>query len=242
MNNETHQFDCRQPFYLKLRRPRGLRRLFSWIFSPLTRGRDIARERRALWGMLGILLETGTPILMAFKVCAESARFRANRKLVVDICESVKEGNSIVEVLEERGIAPIESMMIAVGEQAGSLPEVLLAIEALPDSRRFWGDPQLVLVSLLETLLSAGLPLGAALKTLSRSCALAKKTRLTKIIAELSRDVDMGTPLFDSLKKVPEFDAFTVAAVRAGELSGRLDLALRCLRGAVADCFSRSYA
>jgi len=85
----------------------------------------IARFTRTL----GTLVQSGVPILQALNIVRETAGNVVVAKAVLDIHESVKEGETITAPLEKSGVfPPMVVSMVDVGEQTGALPEMLLKI------------------------------------------------------------------------------------------------------------------
>ena len=86
---------------------------------------SIARFTRTL----GTLVQSGVPILQALNIVRETAGNVVVAKAVLDIHESVKEGETITAPLEKSGVfPPMVVSMVDVGEQTGALPEMLLKI------------------------------------------------------------------------------------------------------------------
>lgn len=76
----------------------------------------------------------------------------------------------------------------------------------------------------LSTLISAGMPLVEALRSLSEQT---ESTRLKSIIAEVSDQVNEGSTFADGLKEFPKvFPRLYINMVASGEASGTLDMVL----------------
>lgn len=76
-------------------------------------------------------------------------------------------------------------------------------------------------------MLEAGLPIAPALQMLQ---VQSEHPQIKKIIASILVDINQGKPLSDSLAKYPSlFDAVYVSLVKAGEMSGGLDVFLKKL-------------
>ncbi len=76
----------------------------------------------------------------------------------------------------------------------------------------------------LAVMLSAGLPLDQALRTMIESSS---EKRLAPIVSALLAEIKNGETLSTALASHPSlFDAFYIGIVRSGELSGRLDEAM----------------
>lgn len=79
----------------------------------------------------------------------------------------------------------------------------------------------------LSTLISAGMPLVEALRSLSEQT---ENTRLKSIVAEVSDQVNEGSTFADGLKEFPRvFPRLYVNMVASGEASGTLDMVLERL-------------
>jgi type IV pilus assembly protein PilC len=78
---------------------------------------------------LGTMLQSGVPILDALKVVARTAGNRVIETAVYRVAESISEGRSIAEPLEETGVFPnMVVQMISVGESTGALDAMLSKI------------------------------------------------------------------------------------------------------------------
>lgn len=78
---------------------------------------------------LGTMLQSGVPILEALKVVGRTAGNRVIETAVFRVADSISEGRSIAEPLEETGIFPnMVVQMISVGESTGALDAMLTKI------------------------------------------------------------------------------------------------------------------
>lgn len=78
---------------------------------------------------LGTMLQSGVPILDALKVVGRTAGNRVIETAVFRVAESISEGRSIAEPLEETGVFPnMVVQMISVGEATGALDAMLSKI------------------------------------------------------------------------------------------------------------------
>jgi type IV pilus assembly protein PilC len=78
---------------------------------------------------------------------------------------------------------------------------------------------------LLAVMINAGLPLIRSLNTLSVQSE--KNPKLSKILAELARDIETGNSLSKAMEKYPEvFSEAQIGAIQAGEASGQLNKTL----------------
>ena len=106
---------------LKLRLP---------LFGDLNRKTAISRFSRTL----GTLVTSGVPILQALNITRETAGNVVIANAIMQVHDSVKEGESIVQPLEASGaFPPMVISMIDVGEETGQLPEMLLKIAEVYD-------------------------------------------------------------------------------------------------------------
>jgi type IV pilus assembly protein PilC len=95
------------------------------VFGQLVKKTAIANFTRTL----GTLLSGGVPILQALNIVKEVTNNAVLAKAVVQVHDSVKEGETIVVPLEASGVfPPMVVGMIQVGEETGALPEMLMKI------------------------------------------------------------------------------------------------------------------
>lgn len=75
---------------------------------------------------LSVLIKAGVPILYALEVLSKTASNRVVGETLGGIRDSVREGKSLAEPLIREGIfSPMLTQMVAVGEEAGQLPNLL---------------------------------------------------------------------------------------------------------------------
>ena len=100
------------------------------LFGSLIRRTAISRFSRTL----GTLVTSGVPILQALNITRETAGNIVIACAILQVHDSVKEGESIVQPLEASGaFPPMVVSMIDVGEETGQLPEMLLKIADVYD-------------------------------------------------------------------------------------------------------------
>jgi type IV pilus assembly protein PilC len=100
------------------------------LFGDLMRKTAISRFSRTL----GTLVTSGVPILQALNITRETAGNTVIARAILQVHDSVKEGESIVQPLEASGaFPPMVTSMIDVGEETGQLPEMLLKIAEIYD-------------------------------------------------------------------------------------------------------------
>lgn len=101
---------------------------------------------------LGTLIKTGIPLLKALEAAGESCGNAVVEKAAIQAGRSIKEGYSLTAPLQKSGIfEPMVTDMIAVGEETGTLDDMLMQI-----SRYYDGQLQQALnalTTLIEPLL-----------------------------------------------------------------------------------------
>jgi type IV pilus assembly protein PilC len=84
---------------------------------------------------LGTLLNSGVQILQALNIVRDTAGNEFIAKAVQSIHDSIKEGESVATPLEQSGVFPTMVVsMIAVGEETGRLPDMLVKIAETYDT------------------------------------------------------------------------------------------------------------
>jgi len=102
---------------IKLRIPMGI--------GEIVRKLAVARFSRTL----GTLITSGVPILQAIEITGQAAGNAVIEKAMIDVQQSVKEGQSITAPLEKVTVfPPMVTQMISVGEETGSLDAMLSKI------------------------------------------------------------------------------------------------------------------
>ncbi|NDY89864.1 type II secretion system F family protein [Ideonella livida] len=134
--------------------------------------------------------------------------------------------DSLAAQLIASGVTPVE---LRRRGQASAEPRPSLAQSLL--AQRVNGEDVLILSRQLFTLQKAGVPMLRALVGLEASAA---KPALAALLADVRASLDQGRDLSAALARHPEaFDAFYVAMVRVGEMTGRLTEVFRHLAGHV---------
>lgn len=96
--------------------------LVAPIIGTLMRRIAVAKFTRTL----GTMIQSGVPILDALQVVAKTAGNRVIEQAVFRIADSITEGRTIAEPLEETGVFPsMVVQMITVGESTGALDAML---------------------------------------------------------------------------------------------------------------------
>lgn len=89
----------------------------------------LKREIAAFTRTLGSLLRNGVPILNALSISAEVMSIRPIRNEIAKIPEGITQGTGIAPTLRSSPLfPPVVVNMVAIGEETGHLPEVLLRV------------------------------------------------------------------------------------------------------------------
>ncbi len=100
-------------------------RLSVYQVGPIARDLGIARFCR----ILGTLLQNGVPILRALRIAKDAAGNRVLSEAIAAAAENISTGRSLAQPLADSGEFPEEiAEMIAVGEEANNLEQVLVDI------------------------------------------------------------------------------------------------------------------
>jgi len=117
-------------FLFALRTKNG-RRLFDQfkltapVLGPVFRKLAISRFARTL----GTLLGNGVPILQALNIVKETTGNVVVSRVISQIHDSVKEGETIAVPLKASGVFPaMVAGMVDIGEQTGALPDMLMRV------------------------------------------------------------------------------------------------------------------
>jgi len=95
------------------------------VVGPLIRKVSVAKFTRTL----GTMLSSGVPLLDALEICAKTAGNKVVEDAVFVTKDSITEGKTIAEPLEETGVfPPMVVQMISVGEATGALDSMLSKI------------------------------------------------------------------------------------------------------------------
>ncbi len=95
------------------------------VFGPLFRKAAVARFARTF----AVLVASGVPILEALEVVARSSGNRVIETSVLAAREDIREGELISDPLQRSGVfPPMVTQMVLVGEETGSLEEMLTKI------------------------------------------------------------------------------------------------------------------
>ena len=101
---------------------------------------------------LSMMLKAGVPLLPALDTVSQTSNNWAIEKAVSDVQTSVREGRSFARPLGNSGVfPPLVAQMVAVGEESGTLPEMLASIYNIFDAEVKAATEQLA--SVLEPIL-----------------------------------------------------------------------------------------
>ncbi|MBO1901117.1 type II secretion system F family protein [Leucobacter weissii] len=122
------------------------------VFGKLATKVAVARFSRGLAMMLG----AGVPLVQALDIVGQAANNFRIEQAVRAVQESIKQGKSFSKPLEESGVFPsIVVQMAAVGEESGTLPDMLESIAEFYDDEVKTATEQLT--SAIEPLLIVGI-------------------------------------------------------------------------------------
>lgn len=101
---------------------------------------------------LSMMLKSGVPLLQALDTVAQTSNNWAIEKAISDVQTSVRDGRSFARPLAGSGVfPPLVAQMVAVGEESGTLPEMLGSIADIYDAEVKAATEQLA--SVLEPIL-----------------------------------------------------------------------------------------
>ncbi len=118
------------------------------VLGDIQRKTAIARFSRTL----GTLLSSGVSILEAFDVTAKTSGNVVLEKAISNMSRNIATGKSISEPMRDTGVfPPMVIQMVSIGEQSGTLPEMLSKIADFYDEEV--NSSTDVLISLMEPLI-----------------------------------------------------------------------------------------
>ena len=118
------------------------------IFGILIRKVAVAKFTRTL----GTMVSSGVPILDGLDITSKTAGNKIVENAIIDVRQSISEGNTIAEPLAKSGVfPPMVCQMIAVGEESGSVDTMLNKIADFYDDEV--DDAVGNLTSMMEPLL-----------------------------------------------------------------------------------------
>jgi len=122
------------------------------IFGPLITKMAVARFSRNL----SMMLDAGVPIIQALSIVGQASNNWRIEQTVRDIQESIRGGRSFAVPLAKAGVfPPMVSQMVAVGEESGTLAQMLGSIADFYEDEVETATEQLS--SLIEPVLIVGL-------------------------------------------------------------------------------------
>lgn len=141
-----------QKYHDSVRRVVDPIRLKMPVFGPLATKVAVARFSRGL----AMMLKAGVPLVQALEIVGEASNNHRIEEAVRAVQDSVKQGKSFSKPLEESGVfPPIVVQMVAVGEESGSLPDMLESIAEFYDDEVKTATDQLT--SSIEPILIVGI-------------------------------------------------------------------------------------
>ena len=133
-------------------------KLKMYVFGPIFRKVAVSKFTRTL----STLVKSGVPILTSLEIVGKTAGNVVIEKAVIDVRDSIREGESIAQPLSKCGVFPhMVVQMIRVGEETGSLESMLSKISDFYDDQV---DAAVAgLTSIIEPILIAflGIVIGA---------------------------------------------------------------------------------
>ncbi|MDL9981381.1 type II secretion system F family protein [Microbacterium sp. ASV49] len=118
-------------WYMRNRHTDSFRRVWDpiklklWIFGPLTTKMAVARFTRNL----SMMLSAGVPIIQALSIVGQASNNWKIEQAVRDIQDSIRAGKSFsVPLANAQVFPPMVPQMVAVGEESGTLSDMLASI------------------------------------------------------------------------------------------------------------------
>jgi len=107
-------------------------KLNMYVFGPIFRKVAVSKFTRTL----STLVKSGVPILTSLEIVGKTAGNVVIEKAVIDVRDSIREGESIAQPLSKCGVFPhMVVQMIRVGEETGSLESMLSKISDFYDDQ-----------------------------------------------------------------------------------------------------------
>jgi len=195
------------------------------------------KDESMVWDMLGIMINSGVPILQAFAILKDT--FPEYSKPIQTMHDEIKEGNMLADGIKLSQqdpscvrLHPNAPAYIYHGEETGTLPTMCFKLRDLiteqydlskkPYSPEERGKIQFY--TQLADLCDARFPLLRGLKELSKNTEYPSKN----VIGELEEMIEAGNNFTESLSHYPKiFTKFELNMVRGGEIGGVLGVTLR---------------
>lgn len=122
------------------------------VFGPLNTKIAVARFARSL----SMMLNAGVPLIQALSIVGEASNNHRVEQAVHSVQESVRQGRSFAVPLANAEVfPPMVAQMVSVGEESGSLPEMLTSIAEFYESEVETATSQLT--STIEPVLIVGI-------------------------------------------------------------------------------------
>lgn len=122
------------------------------VFGPLATKIAVARFARSL----SMMLNAGVPLIQALSIVGEASSNYRVEQAVLAVQESVRQGRSFAVPLANAAVfPPMVAQMVSVGEESGSLPEMLTSIAEFYESEVETATSQLT--STIEPVLIVGI-------------------------------------------------------------------------------------
>lgn len=119
---------------------------------------------------------------------------------------------AVAEALRAQGLTPVSVKPYSKGFQLSSVTSYFSSIKLID---------KITFIKNLAVMIRAGLSVSRALKILTSQTP---NVKFSKIIADISRQVESGTSLADAMAKYPNvFSQIFVSMVKVGEVSGNLE-------------------
>ncbi|NLA42981.1 type II secretion system F family protein [Candidatus Saccharibacteria bacterium] len=141
-----------------------------------------------------------------------SAKDSETGKVIKSVVQAESERDA-AKVLSAQGLTPLD---ISVEKEGGSISRLF---------QRITMKDKVVFSRQLATLIEAGLPIAQSLRTIVEQT---NNPKMRAVVQDIVVSIEGGRSLSDSFSRHPEvFDKVFLALIKAGELSGTLDDALK---------------
>lgn len=135
----------------------------------------------------------------------------ASGSVETDVLAAFSE-REVAEALRGRGLMPTSIKIVKKTFDIHNLLELISSVKLID---------KITFIKNLSVMLKAGLPMARSLKILSEQTT---NKKFAKVVVDLRKNVEAGTPLADAMGKYPSiFSSIFVNMVRVGEISGSLE-------------------
>jgi type II secretory pathway component PulF len=176
----------------------------------------ISKERMRFWKALGLMLQSGVPVLKTLEIALQEADEQL-KSIALEMRGSAENGLEISYAMEKHSevFSAFEISMVKVGEMAGdvgAVAEDIAEAMQIPDGRlHFW--------RVFGLTVRSGVPILQALEVASQGADGKIKT----VVPDIAEGIKSLRGISDMMEKHPgTFSAFEIAMVRAGESTGNL--------------------